>query len=118
MFASRHSQTCGTHDDAKGTRDQARGCACKPAYPREKPTYPQPLGGSSEASIYFDTPKRKLHKKGLLLRVRRIGGRYTQTIKASANSRLFERENARVETAMAAASRAFAHLADAKPFWR
>jgi triphosphatase len=43
-------------------------------------------GGSqraSEVSIYFDTPKRKLHKKGLLLRVRRIGGRYTQTIKAS-----------------------------------
>jgi inorganic triphosphatase YgiF len=28
-------------------------------------------------------PPRKLHKKGLLLRVRRIGGRYTQTIKAS-----------------------------------
>ncbi|HZD28159.1 MAG TPA: CYTH domain-containing protein [Xanthobacteraceae bacterium] len=71
-----------------------------------------------EVSIYFDTPKRKLHKKGLLLRVRRIGGRYAQTIKASANSRLFERENARVETAMAAARRAFAHLADAKPFWR
>src|SRR5215470_1482228 len=39
-------------------------------------------------SVYFDTPKRKLHKKGLLLRVRRIGDRYTQTIKASANSRL------------------------------
>jgi inorganic triphosphatase YgiF len=43
-------------------------------------------------SVYFDTPKRKLHKKGLLLRVRRIGHRYTQTIKASGNSRLFERE--------------------------
>src|SRR6266550_4827200 len=47
---------------------------------------------TTEVSIYFDTPKRKLHKKGLLLRVRRIGGRCTQTIKASANSRPFERE--------------------------
>jgi inorganic triphosphatase YgiF len=47
---------------------------------------------ASEVSIYFDTSKRKLHKKGLLLRVRRIGGRCTQTIKASANSRPFERE--------------------------
>src|SRR5215470_16835169 len=41
-------------------------------------------------SVYFDTPKRKLHKKGLLLRVRRIGDRYIQTIKASSNSHLFE----------------------------
>ena len=46
---------------------------------------------ASEVSVYFDTPKRKLHKKGLLLRVRRIGDRYTQTIKASSASRLFER---------------------------
>src|SRR5262249_2096524 len=46
----------------------------------------------TEVSVYFDTPKRKLHKKGLLLRVRRIGDQYIQTIKASPNSRLFERE--------------------------
>ena len=46
---------------------------------------------TTEVSVYFDTPKRKLHKKGLLLRVRRIGDRYIQTIKASANSHLFER---------------------------
>src|SRR5262245_21108632 len=38
---------------------------------------------ATEVSVYFDTPKRKLHKKGLLLRVRRIGDRYIQTIKAS-----------------------------------
>jgi triphosphatase len=50
------------------------------------------LKRATEVSVYFfDTPKRKLHKKGLLLRVRRIGDRYTQTIKASAASRLFER---------------------------
>jgi inorganic triphosphatase YgiF len=47
---------------------------------------------ATEVSVYFDTPKRKLRKKGLLLRVRRIGGRYVQTIKASGNSRLFERD--------------------------
>src|SRR5260370_8443486 len=46
---------------------------------------------TTEVSVYFDTPKRKLHKKGLLLRVRRIGDRYIQTIKAGANSHLFER---------------------------
>ena len=46
----------------------------------------------TEVSVYFDTPKRKLHKKGLLLRVRRIGDQYIQTIKASPNSRLFERD--------------------------
>jgi triphosphatase len=32
-------------------------------------------------SVYFDTAKQTLHKKGLALRVRRIGGRYVQTIK-------------------------------------
>jgi triphosphatase len=47
---------------------------------------------ATEVSVYFDTPKRKLHKKGLLLRVRRIGDRYIQTIKASPNSHLFERD--------------------------
>src|SRR5262249_5834975 len=47
---------------------------------------------ATEVSVYFDTPKRKLYKKGLLLRVRRIGHRYIQTIKASRNSRLFERD--------------------------
>jgi inorganic triphosphatase YgiF len=44
-----------------------------------------------EISVYFDTDKHKLHKNGLLLRVRRIGKRYIQTIKATTNSRLFER---------------------------
>src|SRR5262249_29007960 len=46
----------------------------------------------TEVSVYFDTPTRKLHKKGLLLRVRRIGDQYTQTINASPNSGLSERD--------------------------
>jgi len=46
---------------------------------------------STEVSVYFDTDKQKLRKNGLMLRVRRIGNRYLQTIKASANARLFER---------------------------
>lgn len=45
-----------------------------------------------EVSVYFDTPKQKLRKYGVLLRVRRIGKRYVQTIKATRNSRLFERD--------------------------
>jgi len=39
---------------------------------------------ATEVSIYFDTDKQKLRKNGLMLRVRRIGNRYLQTIKASA----------------------------------
>jgi triphosphatase len=46
---------------------------------------------TTEVSIYFDTNKHKLRKNGLMLRVRRIGKRYLQTIKASGNARLFER---------------------------
>jgi triphosphatase len=47
---------------------------------------------SAEVSVYFDTDKHKLRKKGLMLRVRRIGNRYIQTIKAAGKSRLFERD--------------------------
>ena len=47
---------------------------------------------SAEVSVYFDTDKHKLRKKGLMLRVRRIGNRYIQTIKATGKSGLFERE--------------------------
>jgi inorganic triphosphatase YgiF len=36
---------------------------------------------STQVSVYFDTDKHKLRKKGLSLRVRRIGRRYLQTIK-------------------------------------
>jgi triphosphatase len=40
---------------------------------------------SSETSVYFDTDKHKLRKKGLMLRVRRKGSCYIQTIKAAGN---------------------------------
>jgi len=43
-------------------------------------------------SVYFDTDKQKLRKKGILLRVRRIGDRHVQTIKAYRNSEIFERD--------------------------
>ena len=47
---------------------------------------------SAEVSVYFDTDKHKLRKKGLMLRVRRIGNRYIQTIKATGKSGLAERD--------------------------
>jgi triphosphatase len=43
---------------------------------RAKPSKPATL-----SSVYFDTDKLKLRKKGLSLRVRRIGRRHVQTIK-------------------------------------
>src|SRR5262249_18131670 len=46
----------------------------------------------TEVSVYFDTPKRKLHKKELLLRGRRYAPKYIQTIKARPNSRFFGRD--------------------------
>ena len=44
-------------------------------------------------SVYFDTPKHKLHKKGLALRVRQVDGHFRQTIKRSGDSSagLFDR---------------------------
>lgn len=51
-----------------------------------------PVRRRTEVSVYFDTDKHKLHKKGLMLRVRRIGDRYLQTIKATKNGNLFERD--------------------------
>src|SRR3954468_2048028 len=47
---------------------------------------------SAEVSVYFDTDEHKLRKKGLMLRVRRIGNRYIQTIKATGKAGLFERD--------------------------
>jgi triphosphatase len=51
----------------------------------------QPARSETEVSIYFDTPKLTLRKNGLMLRVRRIGKRRVQTIKAGGNSSPFER---------------------------
>jgi triphosphatase len=47
---------------------------------------------STEVSVYFDTNKHRLHKQGVMLRVRRTRGRYVQTIKANGNAAPFERD--------------------------
>jgi triphosphatase len=46
----------------------------------------------NEVSVYFDTDTHKLRKKGMMLRVRRVGDRHIQTIKAAGNSAPFERD--------------------------
>jgi triphosphatase len=51
----------------------------------------KPAKTVTEVSVYFDTDKYKLRKKGLMLRVRRVGNRYVQTIKSARNRRAFER---------------------------
>jgi triphosphatase len=54
------------------------------------------LGASAkriaQVSIYFDTDKHKLRRHGVALRVRRIGARYIQTIKATHNSNILVRD--------------------------
>src|SRR3974390_2485919 len=52
-----------------------------------------------EVSVYFDTNDHKLRKKGVMLRVRRVGGRYIQTIKANGHSAPFERDEWEAEIA-------------------
>jgi len=52
-----------------------------------------------EVSVYFDTDGHKLRKKGLMLRVRRVGGRYIQTIKANGHSAPLERDEWEAEIA-------------------
>src|ERR1700722_3707403 len=47
---------------------------------------------SSQVSVYFDGDQQKLRRHGLVLRVRRIGDRYIQTIKATQNSNILTRD--------------------------
>jgi len=47
---------------------------------------------TTEVSVYFDTDKRQLHKQGLILRVRKVGDQYVQTIKSSGGASPFERD--------------------------
>jgi triphosphatase len=54
-------------------------------------TLNKPPKQASQTTVYFDTAKHRLRKKGLTLRVRRTGGRHVQTIKASGNSASIER---------------------------
>jgi inorganic triphosphatase YgiF len=51
-----------------------------------------PATSATEASVYFDTGKLKLRNHGVVLRVRRVGDRYVQTIKAASDSSAFERK--------------------------
>jgi len=55
-------------------------------------TIKAPPKRASQVSVYFDTDKHKLRQKGLMLRVRREGRRYTQTIKSSTNFGPFQRD--------------------------
>ena len=54
---------------------------------------------ATEASVYFDNDKHELHKKGVMLRVRRIGKRHVQTIKTAGNSAPIERDEWETEIA-------------------
>jgi triphosphatase len=52
-------------------------------------SFKTPPRSTTEVSVYFDTKKHKLRRKGLTLRVRRVGDRRVQTIKAGNSA--FER---------------------------
>jgi inorganic triphosphatase YgiF len=58
-----------------------------------------PAKRRTEVSVYFDTNKHRLHKHGLILRVRRVGNRHVQTIKANGNATPFERNEWEAELA-------------------
>ena len=51
-----------------------------------------PAKRTSEVSVYFDTGEQKLRRHGILLRVRRSGHRYMQTIKATRDFDMFARD--------------------------
>src|SRR5215475_6043315 len=54
---------------------------------------------ATAASVYFDNDKHGLYKKGLMLRVRRIGKRHVQTIKSAGNSGPIDRDEWETEIA-------------------
>jgi triphosphatase len=54
---------------------------------------------ADQVSVYFDTNKQTLRQKGLMLRVRRQGRRYLQTIKSNGNSGIFQRDEWETEIA-------------------
>lgn len=60
---------------------------------KSHPLFRQQLHRSLQTSIYFDTPKGRLRRRGWVLRVRHEGDRWIQTIKHSGESAgLFDRE--------------------------
>jgi triphosphatase len=54
---------------------------------------------ADQVSVYFDTNRQKLRKNGVMLRVRREGHRYVQTIKSKGNSGVFQRDEWETEIA-------------------
>ena len=52
----------------------------------------KPPKTKSQVSVYFDTDKEKLRQRGLMLRVRRSGRHFTQTVKAMAEGNIFVRD--------------------------
>jgi inorganic triphosphatase YgiF len=59
----------------------------------------RPPQRKAEVSVYFDTPKHKLRKQALMLRVRHSDGCYVQTIKATKNGDVFARDEWECEIA-------------------
>src|SRR5262245_15116947 len=53
----------------------------------------------AQVSVYFDTDTHKLRRNGVMLRVRRVGGRCVQTIKSAGNSGALERDEWEAEIA-------------------
>ena len=53
----------------------------------------------AELSVYLDTPKHTIRKRGLMLRVRHSDGCYVQTIKATKNADIFARDEWECEIA-------------------
>src|SRR5215831_3755354 len=51
-----------------------------------------PVRSAIEVSVYFDTDQLKLRNHGVVLRVRRVGDRHVQTIKAASDTSAFERK--------------------------
>lgn len=52
----------------------------------------EPPKNQSQVSVYFDTDKEKLRKRGVMLRVRRSGGHFVQTVKGLAEGNIFVRD--------------------------
>src|ERR1700694_3960150 len=51
-----------------------------------------PVRTAKLVSVYFDTDQRDLHEHHVILRVRREGDKFLQTIKASSPTGAFERD--------------------------
>src|SRR5579872_5599254 len=70
------------------------------------------LGEAQEhelTSIYFDTPKQKLRRHGLTLRVRQVGDEFLQTVKTAAAGNVSRGE---WETKVARPKPVFGHIAE------